>query len=212
MTQKKPVLFGRHDPNQLLKSKYRGWRHHIIHGWHHGSGFGNGDPWKIYNNTYLFFENVGKKGAGTAAKGPRATGIPHEVYNNMFIQFSDYWVTRGGRIDDGLEIHDGNLYYRAVDNPGEQRFFHQIWTTEATYSDFSSLIEFKDSGLIEATRSYYSPGWEQSGVEINPELNANYIPQNHQEAWLGGVDLSHTAWPGTQSLAGAPYRGAVIPQ
>ena len=204
----RPMLYGRKDPTGYLKSKYRGWRHPMCHGGHVGSGYGDGDPWKIYNNTYLFGENIGSVGPGIAPKG-RSSKSKHEVYNCILIQNSDLFITRNGRVDDGKEIRDGNVYYRTVKNPKDGRFLAELQSGGST-GHFSSLAKFKSSKHYAVTKKYYTPGWEASGLEVNPQLDKNYAPQN-DAAWFGGVDLSKKGWPGTQSLKGDPYRGAIAP-
>ena len=213
---RRQILFGRYDPFDLLPTKYDGWGYQSPHSHHEGIGFGSGDPWKIYNNTYLYYQHLGFGGAGRSliydeSSLTRNAGVRHEVYNNIFVQHSDAIVMRGGRTDDGWEIRDGNLYYRAVANPTEKRFFFEQWYSETAYSNFQSLAEFKNSPLNNTTKSYYSPGWEANGIEMDPQLDANVVPLN-SAAWHGGVDLSAKDWPGTADLEGAPYRGAIAPE
>ena len=196
----RPIFFGRNDPKKVLKEKYRGWRHHIPHQGHVGSGYGSGDPWKIYNNTYLYGKNIGSAGPGISPKG-RNSASQHEVYNCILIQTSDTFATKEGRVDDGREIRDGNVYHRTINNPKEDRLIAELKSGGST-RNFSSLAEFKNSNHYAVTKKYYSPGWEASGLEVNPQLDKNYVPQN-DAAWFGGVDLSKKDWPGTQSLKGA---------
>ena len=64
------------------------------------------------------------------------------------------------------------------------------------------------SSLWTQSRTHYAPGWEASGVEANPVLDANYRPAANGPAASGAVDLSGKSWPDAGS---ATHRGAVTP-
>jgi hypothetical protein len=185
-----------------------GWRFHIplaVHGLREAGA----DPWKIYQNTILFRPNTNRYGAGQDRKGPRS-GPKHEVYNNIFLQLSDWHVARDARVDDGAEIFDGNIYHRAAPHPKSDLFI--LWRYGDERRDFASLEAFRDSSYAMATQAYYPPGWERLGIQADPELRdperCDYRPAADSPAARRGVDLSRTGWPGSRD---GGYRGAVSP-
>jgi len=87
---------GRGDPQGRPK-KQHGMQRVRPFGSHAGSGFGQGAPWKIYNNTLLFGKDLNGMGAGHVYRQPAfEPAYPHEVYNNVFIQIEDHWVAPAG--------------------------------------------------------------------------------------------------------------------
>lgn len=210
----KSMLGGRNDPENLLKGKYRGpnndgmvWARPF--GSHEGKGYGDGDPWKIYNNTIIFGKELNEHGAGheyTLQYFYRA--CPQEVYNNIFIQTMDHWLARGSRLDDGSQIYDGNIYFRTITN-GRNCFFRD-WGRKGkgNSKDFKNLAEFKSSQYFHITQRYYSPGWENSGTEANPLLDDKYRPDPNGPAAKGAIPLPKS-WP---SRARGKYRGALPPK
>lgn len=186
-----------------------GWRHHIVFPTH-GMKSAGPDPWKIYNNSILFLRNTNNAGAGQERKGPRL-GPVHEVYNNIFVQHSDYHVSRAAQLSDGAEIFDGNLYYRTV-SPAQTPLFRS-WRNGEETRDFASLAEFRNSSFAAITRSHYPPGWEHAGVEADPLLRdpdgRDYRPARNGPAASGALDLGSRGWPGAKREGG--YRGAVDP-
>jgi hypothetical protein len=204
------VIDVRHDELYSRVGEDRaGWRHHIPLPTHSIKAAGP-DPWKIYHNTILFRRNTNNAGAGQERKGPRE-GPPHEVYNNIFVQHSDYRASRGARVDDGAEIFDGNLYHRTV--PRAEASLFSSWRRGEETRSFASLAEFRSSSFAAATRAYYLPGWEQMGIEADPLLRdppgRDYRPALDGPAALGALDLGATGWPGAHA---GGYRGAVDPR
>ena len=207
-----PQRFGRADPRGLLDSKYQGPR---------GDGFATGRtfgshskdaatgpaPWKIYHNTALVNADVGNGGAGQAYELPQHdAAVPHEVVNNIFVQRGDQWLLRDARVDDGSQVHDGNLYWAPHRRPGtdlleDLRLGHDEL-------DFASLAAFLGSGVFNATQPAYAPGWESHGVEGDPRLDDQLRPSPTGPAASGAVDLSGKGWPG---LTGETFRGALAP-
>jgi hypothetical protein len=79
-------------------------------GTHTGSGFGNGDAWRIYHNTLVFGKDLNLYGAGhTVSSRP---GYRHEVLNNIFVQIGDHAVARQATSVGGYQVYDGNLYHQ----------------------------------------------------------------------------------------------------
>jgi hypothetical protein len=72
---------------------------------------------------------------------------------------------------------------------------------------FYNLTEYKSHQLFFDSKKYYSPGWENSGVFSNPQLNDKYRPSSNGPAANGAVALP-SDWPGRD---GGLYRGAVPP-
>ena len=180
-------------------------------GSHTGNGFGAGDPWQIYNNTILIGAarnaNFNPKGVGHNYTLGAIPGLPQEVYNNIFIQTEAHRIARGARVYDGSQILDGNLYYRAQSAaPPEYLFRH--WENETTTASFNSLAAFKSHPFFTESQAYYPPGWENAGVEADPQLDSDYYPSPSGPAANGAIDLSGKGWPGAD---GSPYRGALAP-
>lgn len=204
--------FGRWDPQRLLDPDFMG---PLGDGFAAGRAFGMHSkdeitgpaPWKIYQNTIIVADDVYAGGAGQAYRiVPFDPAVPHEVYNNIFVQLGDQWVFRDARLDDGSQIHDGNLYWAPNRLPGTD-LFEDLWTGELK-SDFDSLAEFKGSAAWSTTQAYYPPGWEASGVEADPQLNAACVPHPAGPAASGAVDLRAKPWPG---VSGETFRGALKP-
>jgi hypothetical protein len=163
------------------------------------------DPWKIYNNTLKFGNDLNGKGGGQVYKFAADRGHPHEVYNNIFIQISDDWVAARAEVADGSQIYDGNIYYRTVSHPTSPLF--RKWESGRKKEDFQSLAAFKSSRFFQETRAYYPKGWESSGVEADPALDGQYRPSPHGPAANGAVTLP-AGFPGND---GGRYRGALPP-
>ncbi len=208
----KPQLIGRADPRGLLgSSKYQG---------PNGDGMGNGtafgvhgispgidDPWKIYHNTVIAMDDTSNRGVGhtyTPDFGPLTMGVLHEVYNNVFVQTSDIYIARKAVVD-GSQFYDGNLYFRAAG--GERELFYQLQYSGSSVS-FDTLAEFRASPVFSSTANLFPSGWEQSGVEGDPQLDQGYVPSASGPAASGAVDLSSRNWPG---LKGEVFRGALAP-
>jgi len=207
-----PQRFGRWDPLGLLDHDFQGpagdgFATGRTFGMHSMDAITGPAPWKIYNNTAIIADDVYNGGAGQAYRIPYFDReIPHEVYDNIFVQLSDEWVLRDARADDGSQIFDGNLYWAPNRQPGTH-LLEDLWTG-ALKQDFGSLAQFLGSGACAATKSYYAPGWEASGIEADPRLDASFVPDPSGPAASGAVDLSDKHWPGA---TGEGYRGALAP-
>jgi hypothetical protein len=206
-----PMLNGRSDPHHQLPPKRRGpkgdgmtW--YTPFGQHRGKGYGTGDPWKIYNNTVIYGQDLNNMGIGSYYRFEVFDNkIPHEVYNNIFIQIADHFHARKVNVNTGAQILDGNLYYRS-DKATKSPIFSE-WTCRSGLRNFASLNEFKKSACFRETQSYYAPGWENSGIEADPELDADYRPAAKGPAAKGTIKLP-PLWPGTNAHQ---YRGAMSP-
>ncbi len=164
------------------------------------------DPWKVYRNTFVGGVDVDGEGLGVAYSfsGSNAS-YPHEVCNNIFVLVGDQWILRRARVADGSQVFDGNLYWRT----GAQPSTPLLADFQGTQTrDFTSLYGFLTSSLWTQSRTNYAPGWEASGVEANPQLDATYRPAANGPAASGGVDLSGKSWPDAGS---ATHRGAITP-
>ena len=181
---------------------------------HGNDGVGLGDPWKIYNNTFIIANAVNgnnfKQSVGHeydyAAFIP---GNPQEVYNNIFIQTAEQRLSDHGHnadVSNGSQIYDGNLYYRPSPAPLEALFVN--YRNGATESNFSSLAAFKSSVFFNDSKGKYPPGIENSAVEADPMLDSDHYPAASGPAATGAINLSAKGWPGTD---GAVYRGALAP-
>jgi hypothetical protein len=124
----------------------------------------------------------------------------------VLIQTGDQWILRRARVHDGSQRYDGNLYFRSEPQPSTT--FLADYSGGGSARDFVSLAAFSASSLWPLTRSFYAPGWEASGVEADPQLDALYRPAAGGPAASGAVDLGATGWPDAD---GAPHRGAVPP-
>ncbi|NNC42741.1 MAG: hypothetical protein HKO03_05840, partial [Acidimicrobiia bacterium] len=207
-----PLRFGRLDPLNLLDDKFDGpngdgFTTGRAFGSHTTEGVTGPAPWKIYHNTVIGAADLNNRGAGSAYRyQPFDPATPHEVYNNIFVQLGDQWIVRDARVADGSQIHDGNLYW-APGRSTSTELFNRV-DNSGTATDFQSLTEFTASTAWQATTGYYPPGWESSGVEADPRLDAELRPPTASAAATGAVDLSDKGWPG---ITGETYRGALSP-
>jgi len=165
------------------------------------------DPWKIYHNTILFGQELNGSGGGFEyPHSPFDRGTPQAVFNNIIVQVADYWLSSSTRVADGSQVFDGNLYYRILTNAMRPLF--KQWAGSAGTSDFQSLAQFKGSPLFIESKRYYSPGFENSGAEADPGLDAEYRPAERGPAATGAVSLP-ADWPGNR---GEKFRGAFAPR
>ncbi len=208
---------GRSDPHNLLSGHMKG---ADGTGYAAGSGFGSHsmsgittpDPWKIYHNTVISGKKYSSNnGMGNCYHysnfGPEQlnSNFPHEMYNNIFVELEEQHILGKCQIKGGSHILDGNLYHRTdLSAP----VFKELYYGDQKIS-FSSLSDFKKSSYFVKTKSYYNPGWEASGIEADPKLNSEYIPDKYGPAAKGALDLSNKKWPG---LKGETFRGALQPQ
>ena len=103
------------------------------------------------------------------------------------------------------QVFDGNLYFRPRGN--RNPLFYQF-DDGGNLANANRLSAFVGSGHQAATRWYYPPGWEASGIEGDPLLDAGYRPDRRGPAASGAVDLYGRGWPG---LSTETFRGALAP-
>ncbi len=205
-------LYGRDDPQRLSQPSWLGpdgdgMATGPVFSLHDTGSLNGPDPWKVYANTFVGGCDVDGEGLGLCYAFPGASASwPHEVFNNVLIQTGDQWILRRARVHDGSQRYDGNLYFRSEPQPSTT--FLADYSGGGSARDFVSLAAFSASSLWPLTRSFYAPGWEASGVEADPQLDALYRPAAGGPAASGAVDLGATGWPDAD---GAPHRGAVPP-
>ena len=171
-------------------------------------------PRKFYYNTIVTGQTVGGPVVGWGLFGATATNsqATHEVYNNIFDVIDG---RPGGRDFDattGREIYDGNVYWHyQVDSPSHFRSPWQLlhMSPDITIHDtFTTVVELRASQAFLDSQTYYPPGWESSGLSVDPQLDSTYKPQT-ASCQTGAVNLTTKGWPGTASYEA--WRGAMNP-
>ena len=109
-------------------------------------------------------------------------------------------------MSDGSQIHDGNLYFRSYPNSTRPLFY--AWKDGSITESFNSLSDFKNSQFFTDSKRIYPPGFENFGIEADPEIDREYRPAADNPAATGAIDLSLKEWPGVD---GGIYRGALPP-
>jgi hypothetical protein len=221
------TLWVRNDPKGFyaMDTSSRYWQSPNPISSHGGGGCTGGDPWRIYQNTFISGNKIysGFEGVHLFSTGGvnNSTGVKHEVYNNIFHEivnntyFPDARVhfTRSWRLrPEAWEIYDGNLYSRAAG--ATSAFFVDTLNNYrmTPLTNYNSLSAFKSSmNDFSDTQVNYTPGWENSGIAADPQLidiaNENYRPASGSPALTGAVDLSNkTTWPGASAVG---WRGAL---
>ncbi|HEV7240999.1 MAG TPA: hypothetical protein VGQ36_17300 [Thermoanaerobaculia bacterium] len=197
------IMWTRHDPNGLNESNFQGWQHPIPLSRHGDSAFR--DAWKFYNNTVIIGMNpAGEVGFGRWGPAGDPASPTHDVYNNIFvIDFNQIWVHL---LTSNLasEIYDGNLYYAM---PPAAPFWNRVHTS-AGEQDVATLATLK-ALVTTDSKTFYAPGFEASGIDGNPQLDANYRPSISGPAATGAVDVSATGFPGATADV---WRGALAPR
>lgn len=204
----KPIFYARKDPTKTSSHYATPITRSHIFGSHNGTEDMDGDPWKVYQNTLV----AGSKtfGGHQLNEWRETTGSErHELYNNIILMADDFHIHRQPTVSDGDEIYDGNIYWRPTGSA--QPFFLSLYNGSSS-KNYYSLSSFKSSADFTATKSYYPPGWEASGIEANPQLaniaNRDYRPATTGPAASGAVNISARAWPQTAYTA---WRGAIDP-
>lgn len=203
-------LYGRGDPQGLLPSSWRGPRADGMttgrpFGLHDTSDMELPDPWKIYHNTVIAAADVDGEGLGLAYRFPPFDPtVPHEVLNNVFVQRGEQWMLRFGRVHDGSQVFDGNVWFRPAEASGPP-LFRGIALRDDD-KDFADLAAFRASAHGRATHVHYAPGFESRGIEGDPQLDLQHRPLEGGPAARPGVDLSGRDWPGAER---SDYRGAL---
>lgn len=195
-----PMQHGRMNPDGSWRGGTADGRFtvHAIAANHNANGFGQGDAWKIYHNTFIVNDDdEGNQGVGHTKQS--YPGALHEVYNNIFIQLADLYVAR--RPKAVTQYYDGNLYWRPVAGAKTPMFYDCEREDGSHGHDFDDLAEFMASSFHRET------GWEAHGVEGDPGLDADYRPAAGGPAAGGAVPLP-AGFPGD---LGESFRGALPP-
>ena len=130
------------------------------------------------------------------------------MLNNVFVQTGDSRIVDDVRAFDGSQFFDGNVYYRAATNPTLPLI--SVDRPSGSVANFWSLASFLASPEWSGSQTYYPTGWENRGVEGNPQLDAFYRPVWTGPAGSPGVNLTTRPWPGVAMQL--TYRGAVLPR
>jgi hypothetical protein len=171
---------------------------HAIAANHTANGWGEGDAWKIYHNTFIVNDDdEGNHGVGHTKQ--QHVGYVHEVYNNIFVQLDDHYIARHPKAV--TQFYDGNLYWRPVPN-AERPIFYDFEREDGSRGyDYDDLDEFLASSFHRET------GWDANSVQADPQLDANYRPSATGPAASGAVPLP----PGLPGNLGETFRGALAP-
>ena len=174
-------------------------------------------PRKLYHNTIVTRQSFGTHFyVGWNLFGATATNSQalHEVYNNIFDVIDGRPGGRDFDATSGREIYDGNVYWYY---PALPAFVSSPWQL-LHMSDGSGGIQIvknlKDVTQLRASRAfndsqgYYPPGWECSGLSVDPQLDHGYKPQT-AACQTGAVNLTMKGWPGTETYEA--WRGAIRP-
>lgn len=197
-----------------------GWREPIAFSGHDSTG-DRTIPWKLYQNTIV--RGIGRNapppsdfvGIGQFGNDQAIVEAPHEAYNNVILVRDGRPLARDTWVDTGAEIYDGNVYW-GWSNPSSSGFT-SIWRRlhrsaglvngEAPKGSIGDVDKLRELARADS-QVYYPPGWEASGLFVDPHLDADYKPRNMAVA-SGAVDLTGTGWPGTSLYK--PWRGAIHP-
>ena len=129
----------------------------------------------------------------------------HEVYNNIFHVIDGRPGGRDFYATTGREIYDGNVYwYYQVGSPW--RLLHM--STGINNGTLTTVSQLRASQAFLDSQAYYAPGWEHSGLSVDPQLDGTYKPQA-ASCQTGAVNLTTRGWPGTASYEA--WRGAMNP-
>ena len=172
-------------------------------------------PWKLYHNTVFTGSISGQSELGSGQFGSNATaGQPrHEVYNNIFVVLDGRPLARDFYAASGLEIYDGNCLWSAgqwATKSGAYRLVHTRGDPAdpaGVLARVKSVAALKSSLAYTVSKSYYPPGWENSSIEVDPELDGSYTPRA-AAALTGAVDITTKGWPGVTFYR--KQRGAVL--
>ena len=171
-------------------------------------------PWKLYHNTVFTGSVAGHSELGSGPFGRNTTaGQPqHEVYNNIFVVLDGRPLARDFYATSGVEVYDGNCLWSAgqwAAKEGPYRFVHTSAGILglAPLPGVKSVAALKGSQAYTDSKWYYPPGWENSSIEVDPELDRLYVP-TAAAALTGAVDLTTKGWPGVTFYRA--QRGAVL--
>jgi hypothetical protein len=182
---------------------------------------------KLYHNTFIgnWSPVADRKGVGvTPNRGwpSPAAGVSHDLFNNIFVQCSNNRPAEGFFAVHKHNKIDGNCWHRPITQSAS--FFSEVYRDETTFSNYSSLAAAKaDTAMINASKTFYTPGFENSGVNVNPQFaggspsgthdfssRAAYRPTN-SSVTSGAINLVGKSFPGPQNSTYQAWRGALNP-
>ena len=199
------MLWGRADPLGLLRFNYSGWHGNIALPTHTSSAIGDGDPWKIYHNTVVQNGRDMRGGMGFEMwTTTNSTGVPHEVYNNIFVETEGGVLVQDFSTQGGPQIYDGNLYFQMRTTSTDM--FDDIEDSSGTHG-YASLAELRASPAVAESMVFFIGGWEANGVEGDPQLDEDFRPSASGPASADAIALP-SGLPG----GGEVYRGALPPR
>ena len=171
-------------------------------------------PRKLYYNTIVTGAFTGNGYVAWSLLGATAphSQTPQEVYNNVLHVLDGRPGGRDFYAHTGREIYDGNVYWhwRNGSPSGYRSPWRIVHTSTGRIQDESlqTVTQLRASQAFLDSQIYYPPGWEASGLSVDPQLDVNYKPQN-PACHTGAVDLTAKGWPGTATYE--PWRGALDP-
>lgn len=143
-------LWGKDDPNNILRASYTGCASTIAFSSHTGADLVSGDPWKIYNNTIECATEDKSRAMGYQLwQGINTTGVDHEVYNNIFI------VTDNGYHDADIDTSVAGQKYE--NNSYIGGLFRE--DVQPGTVDFATLADWQSSAFATST------GWDQTSTD-----------------------------------------------
>ena len=157
-------------------------------------------PFAGSNSSYLDMSEFGRGATNHQA--------PHEVFNNIFKVRK--LISPLVDANSGNFIMDGNIYWRPVSGNPHWRFIN----TSGGLIDgafpvvMDTVAKLRATQALADSQAYYPPGWEASGLDVDPDLDADYKPRA-TSVKTGAVDLTGKGWPGTS--VHEAHRGAVAP-
>lgn len=159
-------------------------------------------PWKLYHNTVVTgaAQITALLDVGLYGEDGPAAGVTHDVFNNIIVTTGQMRLSQTAYADSGAERWDGNCYSGWTSSS-------KLWNTVSPSGSLPrTLADLYTNAMFEASKATYAPGWEASGVAVDPRLDASYTP-HAPTVMTGAVDLTATGWPGTDTYE--PCRGAV---
>lgn len=157
-----------------------------------------GDDIASFTNTDLF--------GGQTAEFQYGPAVTHDVFNNIIVNTGP--LGRDFDSDSGQERMDGNVIWGQTGNTPPWRYIHTstgLLDGESPIGSLNTLAELLASQAYTDSQ-VYSDGWETNGLQVDPMLDADLVPQNPL-VLTGAVDLTGMGWPGTETYQ--PERGAV---
>ena len=187
---------------------------------------------KWYHNTIISAWNLNNGGVGTGLEYPEGFQAPASaaaanwIVNNIVVQTSSHWSFYRDVRFHVDNIADGNCYRRAI--PQSFPAFADVLRANGTRSNFPSLAAIKnDAAFMSGSTTLYAPGFEASGVEVDPGFVGGSLPiaypghfdfaslseyrPTNPQVTTGAVSLVGKGWPGPQDSVYQPWRGALNP-